>query len=267
MTGSVRSSFARSLVVAGLLLQFVLTVVLIHRTTEFDAWIRGLLHGAGDSLGGAVALVLLILLIPPAWRGRGWALVVSVILQLGLVAGIVPYLASSFSHPQDFSAWLLNVTYFDVGLVAAGFGVVAALEAWKRAGPRGWRSVQGGAVWTLVGVWAGMVAVGVAVAGAPPPEGMVAMPAAAAVVLRMRLMSFQPSDLKIHAGEPTALVIVNESTESHSFDVDALQIHRRVPANSTTMVMVELAADQPVPFYCGIPGHKQAGMTGRLLPE
>ena len=262
-----RPSFARVIVVLGLILQFVLTIVLIHRTTDLAAWLDGLRHGAGDVLGGAVALVFLLILIAPAWRGRRWALVISIFLQAGLTLGIVPYLVSSFSHPQDFAAWSLNVTYFDLGVVATIFGVIAAREAWGRTAPREWRSAQGAAVWAVVGTWVGMIAVGAAVAAVPVATGVMDQPAAEVVTLRMGLMSFQPNELRVRAGEPTAVVIVNESTESHSFDVDTLGIHVRVPGKSTAVALVQLPAGAPVPFYCGIPGHREAGMRGRLVAE
>ena len=77
----------------------------------------------------------------------------------------------------------------------------------------------------------------------------------------------QPNELRVRAGEPTAVVIVNESTESHSFDVDTLGIHVRVPGKSTAVALVQLPAGAPVPFYCGIPGHREAGMKGSLVVE
>jgi uncharacterized cupredoxin-like copper-binding protein len=262
-----RASVARTVVVLGLVVQFVLTIVLIHRTTDLATWLHGLTTGAGDVLGGAVALLLLLLLIVPCWRGKRWALVTSVLLQVGLTLGIVPYLIAGFAHPQDFAAWLLNISYFDVGVVAATFGAVAAREAWGRARPRGWRSVQGAAIWAGVGVWAGMVAVGVAVAGAPAPAGTMDQPAENVAILRMGAMSFHPAQLRLPAGKRSAVVVVNESTESHSFDVDPLGIHIRVPGQSTVVAMVRMPAGPPVPFYCGIPGHREAGMTGTLVAE
>jgi uncharacterized cupredoxin-like copper-binding protein len=262
-----RASVARTVAVLGLVVQFVLTIVLIHRTTDLATWLHGLTTGAGDVLGGAVALLLLLALIVPCWRGKRWALVTSVLLQVGLTLGIVPYLIAGFAHPQDFAAWLLNISYFDVGVVAAAFGAVAAREAWGRTRPRGLRSVQGAAIWAVVGVWAGMVAVAAAVAGAPAPAGTMDQPAENVVLLRMGAMSFEPAHLRLPPGKRTAVVVVNESTESHSFDVDPLDIHVRVPAQSTVVTMVRMPAGPPVPFYCGIPGHSEAGMTGTLVPE
>jgi uncharacterized cupredoxin-like copper-binding protein len=262
-----RPSVARSLTVAGLILQFALTVILIHRTTDLASWLRGLSTAQGDALGGAAALLLLLALIVPAWRGRTWALVLAVLLQVGLLLGIVPYLAASFAHPADFTAWLLNVSYFEVGVLAVAFGLITTREGLGRARARSWRSLQGAAVWAAGAVWIGMVAVGAAVASAPTSAGTFDTPAAHVVTLRMGAMSFSPPDLHLPAGQPTALVVVNESTESHSFDVDPLAIHLRVPGKSTALVVVTLPAGPPIPFYCGIPGHREAGMTGTLIPE
>lgn len=262
-----RPSVARPLTVAGLILQFALTLILIHRTTDFATWLAGLVTGQGDALGGAIALILLLALIVPAWRGRTWALVLAVLLQIGLTLGIVPYLAASFGHPTDFTAWLLNVSYFEAGVLAVVFGLVATREALGRTRPRRWRSMQGAALWAAGAVWVGMVAVGAAVAAAPTPGGTFDTPAAGVVTLHMGAMSFSPPDLHLPAGRPTAIVVVNESTESHSFDVDPLGIHLRVPGKSTALAVVTIPAGAPIPFYCGIPGHREAGMSGTLLPD
>jgi uncharacterized cupredoxin-like copper-binding protein len=262
-----RPSVARSLTVAGLILQFAMTVILIHRTTDFASWLTGLATGQGDAIGGAVALFLLLVLVVPAWRGRGWALVVAALLQVGLTLGIVPYLASSFAHPADFTAWLLNVSYFELGVLAVAFGVIAAREVLARTQPRSWRSAQGAALWAAAAGWVGMVAVGAAVASVAAPAGTFDAPAVDVITLRMGAMSFLPPELRIPAGQPTAIVIVNESTESHSFDVDPLEIHLRVPGKSTALVVVTAPSGPPIPFYCGIPGHREAGMTGTLLPQ
>jgi uncharacterized cupredoxin-like copper-binding protein len=260
-----RPSAARTVAVAGLIAQVFLTLILLHRARGFSIWLADLARGAGDAIGGAAALVLLIALIAPAWRGRRWALWLAVLLQVGLTLGIVPYLVASFAHPIAFNAWLLNITYFIAGVTAALFSVIAALEAGSRARPRAWRSAQGAALGAFAAVWLGMVVVGAAVASAPLPAGYLDTPADAVTTLRMEAMSFEPSELPLRAGRRTAVVVVNESAETHSFDVDTLGIHLRVPGHSTAMTLVQPTSDAPIPFYCGMPGHREAGMTGTLV--
>ena len=260
-----RPSAARTTAIAGLIAQVFLTLLLLHRARGFSIWLADLSQGAGDAIGGAAALILLLALIAPAWRGKRWALWLAVLLQVGLTLGIVPYLLASFAHPIAFNAWLLNITYFVAGVTAALFSAVAALEAGGRARPRSWRSAQGAALGACASVWLGMVVVGAAVASAPLPAGYLDMPADAVTTLRMETMSFEPSQLQLQVGRRTALVVVNESAETHSFDVDPLGIHLRVPGHSTAVALVQPTSAATIPFYCGMPGHREAGMTGTLV--
>jgi uncharacterized cupredoxin-like copper-binding protein len=78
-------------------------------------------------------------------------------------------------------------------------------------------------------------------------------------------MYFAPDRFELPAGEPTAVVLVNRSTESHSFDVDGLDVHVRVPPRSTVTTLLEPPTAGVLPFYCGIPGHAAAGMRGTLV--
>jgi uncharacterized cupredoxin-like copper-binding protein len=51
---------------------------------------------------------------------------------------------------------------------------------------------------------------------------------------------------------------------THSFDIDALDIHVQLPANATVAIAIKPTQAGPLEFYCAIGGHKAAGMDGTI---
>jgi plastocyanin len=71
--------------------------------------------------------------------------------------------------------------------------------------------------------------------------------------------------VEANAGETLGLVISNQDAFDHSFDIDALNIHVRLPAKGTAAVVVKANRAGTLEYYCGVPGHKDAGMVGALV--
>lgn len=85
----------------------------------------------------------------------------------------------------------------------------------------------------------------------------------AAVTLEAVDLAFKPSDLVILADTPDTVTVHNGGVALHNFSVDALGISVDVVPGETKMVTINAPAGE-YEFYCGVPGHKQAGMVGRL---
>jgi uncharacterized cupredoxin-like copper-binding protein len=60
------------------------------------------------------------------------------------------------------------------------------------------------------------------------------------------------------------LFVEKRDSHAHSFDVDALNLHVQVPANSTVAFSIKPTGSGPLAFYCAIPGHREAGMAGTI---
>lgn len=75
---------------------------------------------------------------------------------------------------------------------------------------------------------------------------------------------FKPRELKLKAGQPVTVVLTSTGG-SHSFHVDALNVHSAEAGDGKT-ITVEFTADRPgtYEFYCAHGDHKEKGMTGRL---
>ncbi len=79
--------------------------------------------------------------------------------------------------------------------------------------------------------------------------------------------NFDPKEIRVKAGTNTTLRFDNTDRAPHSFDVDELDVH--VPAAPGQQAAVVFKPTMPgqYTFYCGIPGHREAGMHGTLVVE
>jgi uncharacterized cupredoxin-like copper-binding protein len=112
--------------------------------------------------------------------------------------------------------------------------------------------VVGAAVTSLL---AGLAsAAGAGVAEAPTVTG----------VVTAEYPTFVETSLQIENGEVLGLFVVNEDDIGHSFDIDSLDIHVQLPPNSTTAVAIKPTMPGSLGFYCGVPGHRDAGMVGTI---
>jgi plastocyanin len=85
----------------------------------------------------------------------------------------------------------------------------------------------------------------------------------AAVTVEAVDLAFKPSDLVIVANTPVTVTVHNDGVALHNFSVDALGISVDVLPGETKTVTINAPAGE-YEFYCDVPGHKQAGMVGRL---
>jgi uncharacterized cupredoxin-like copper-binding protein len=140
----------------------------------------------------------------------------------------------------------------------------ATLQNYRAAGrgaPRGTFAAQT----ALIGLCVGALLVGALAArgsAGVSPEILARLPA-----ISTPGMHFDQPELKIKAGDTIALRLENPHSASHSFDIDALNVHVPVVAGQQGLIL--LAPTQPgsYSFYCSVPGHREAGMVGTLIVE
>jgi uncharacterized cupredoxin-like copper-binding protein len=77
--------------------------------------------------------------------------------------------------------------------------------------------------------------------------------------------AFQPSEITVKAGEVTNIRLVNRGTVAHDLMLPGFGIHFLGPVGQS--VTTGFRADRPgeYVFLCGIPGHREAGMTGKVI--
>lgn len=105
--------------------------------------------------------------------------------------------------------------------------------------------------------------------GRNAPAGSAAAPIAGARQLPLFLVDFgfQPGELRVQAGTPTNLELVNTGRILHDLTIPALGIRAVVQPGQRLRVGLPAASGGMYEFFCSIPGHREAGMIGRLMIE
>ncbi|MDO8601189.1 MAG: cupredoxin domain-containing protein [bacterium] len=80
--------------------------------------------------------------------------------------------------------------------------------------------------------------------------------------------AFNPSEITAKAGEKVKIIFQNNGNASHNLVVEGLGIGTKTIGFGKTDA-IEFTSPTPgtYSFFCSIPGHKAAGMTGSLIIE
>ncbi|MCC6674907.1 MAG: cupredoxin domain-containing protein [Thermomicrobiales bacterium] len=90
--------------------------------------------------------------------------------------------------------------------------------------------------------------------------------AAQDVTITMHDIYFDPAEVTIPANTPVTVKLPNQGAALHDFTIDALGINVQVNPGDTGEVTINAPAGE-YEYYCSIPGHKAAGMVGKLIVE
>lgn len=74
---------------------------------------------------------------------------------------------------------------------------------------------------------------------------------------------YAPNTLTIRAAQDVPLLLRNDGGTTHTFVIDALVLDFELAPGASKSIEINVPAGQYA-FYCKIPGHKAAGMTGTL---
>ena len=220
-----------------------------------------------------LVLVFLVLFViaaalATAWRSaprRAWFWLVAAVPSVLFLLLNAPFLPFALSHPidtQGFTA-ILPLTV-GAGVIVVS-GILAFQQARAGAAPAtpSLRAVVLVAV--IIAVTAGAMATSfLAGATAGSGGGSAAAEVSSSVILDAKGTTYVEKTLTAQNGQVLGVVVVNHDGFAHTFDIDALNIHVPLPANSSTFVAVKPIASGTLEFYCSIPGHKAAGMDGTI---
>jgi plastocyanin len=78
-------------------------------------------------------------------------------------------------------------------------------------------------------------------------------------------IAFEPTEITIPANTDVTINLVNKGAAVHTFDIDALGINSGELAGGQSTTVTINAAPGEYEYYCAIPGHKEAGMVGKLI--
>ena len=80
----------------------------------------------------------------------------------------------------------------------------------------------------------------------------------------MNEMFFDPDQIEIPADTDVPVMLENQGVTLHNFTVADSDISVDVEPGATAEVVINLPAGK-YRVFCNVPGHKEAGMTARLI--
>ena len=208
-------------------------------------------------------------LVAAGWRwapliGAVWAVVLGALWSTLAVSGNAGGVAHALAHPDDPLRFDFAVIAVALALVSFGSGVAATVQNYRSVVGRrpapGWLA---GSLSALAGVCLGAIVV----AGIPRtslgagvrPETLASLPALGTERLR-----FDRIEVRTRVGDTVALRLENRDGFAHSFDIDELDVHAPMPGSQSALALFRPTQPGSYTFYCGVPGHRAAGMVGTL---
>lgn len=77
---------------------------------------------------------------------------------------------------------------------------------------------------------------------------------------------FNPAQISFQAGEKVKLIFKNTGEARHDFVIEGLNTRTKLIVPGTSDTVEFIAPDTGTyTFYCSVPGHRQAGMEGKLV--
>ena len=154
------------------------------------------------------------------------------------------------------------------GLAVIGLGVVgvAAISANSRSG-RVTTMMGGGYPANMPHYGSGTMMGGGSMMGGNSGSTNPVVPSAREIAIKATSDFFSPAEIHVRAGE-TVTIALTVTDEPHDFTIDALGTQIAATAGRTMRGGLQAPATPGrYPFYCSVPGHRQAGMTGILIVD
>lgn len=106
--------------------------------------------------------------------------------------------------------------------------------------------------------------VGTACQFAPQSGGGQQTPAAE-VTITATEFKYEPSVINLPVGKPVAITIDNKGMIEHDISIPGIGFKVTVPAGKKVTKVITATKAGEYPFECTIPGHKEAGMVGKVI--
>jgi nitrosocyanin len=111
----------------------------------------------------------------------------------------------------------------------------------------------------------GGLALSLALAACTSGAGTPANPGVSLNVVGLDTFKYEPPTLTANVGQTVTVNLENKGNLDHSFVIDELNVKlETVKAGTTQSVSFTPGAAGTYTFYCDVPGHQAAGMTGTL---
>ena len=215
----------------------------------------------------AISLVLAALVAGRPLGGWRWAPLLGSAWGLFLLLGKLDLVLFELAHPENTHQFAWQLVMLGLMAITMVGGVVATVQSYGQ--PAAGRELPHWARASLAAL-AGLLVGAVVVAAIPRASSAAQInPAAQAQLPVVALDAFNGGEIRVQAGQLTALRLANPSPSGHSFDVDELGIHAAMPANGEGLALFAAATPGTYTFYCA-PHYDKAtgeGMHGTLIVE
>ncbi len=91
------------------------------------------------------------------------------------------------------------------------------------------------------------------------------MPGTGSIVVDTVDFGFRPTEIRITAGNPVNIILANRGAIVHDLTVPALRFQLAAQPGQLREAALRAAPPGTYEFYCSVPGHRQAGMNGRVV--
>jgi hypothetical protein len=215
---------------------------------------------------GLVAIFVVVGLAAVAWtpaRSRPWFWIAAAVPGLLVIVFNGFYAPYALTHPSDALTFVTTLA----SLVAGVLVIIGSLTAWRevRGGRPIWhlRGRAGLAIAGILGLVLGASVTSVFAAASTGVGPALSGPPPTTATLMAKDTAFV-GDLGATSGEVLGIFVTNADAYAHAFDLDELGIHVPLPPASTTFVALQPTKGGQLAFYCGVPGHRDAGMVGTI---
>lgn len=103
--------------------------------------------------------------------------------------------------------------------------------------------------------------------GAPVPAPAPAppVPGAGTIMVEAGDFSFRPAEVRVTAGRPINIALTNRGAIFHDLTIPAQRFQVQVQPGQRVDGSLPALPRGTYEFYCSVPGHREAGMVGRLV--
>jgi plastocyanin len=214
----------------------------------------------------AIILVLTLVVagvVATRWR---WAPLLGVAwCILSVIPGLEPYIFN-LMHPTAYAVFVETLVSLALLFIAVVAGVAATISSERHVAeertPRWLRGFLIGTAAFVLG--ASLIA---AIPQAEATAGVGAEALAQLPALTTAHYTFDQAELRAKVGQTVALRLENSDVGAHSLDIDELNVHVPMAAGTPSLALFTPSQPGTYTFYCGIPGHREAGMVGTLVVE
>jgi plastocyanin len=214
----------------------------------------------------AISLLLAALVAGRPVGGWRWTPLLGAVWGVVILFGNVEMLRFHLAHPENTHEFAAQLVLIGMAITALVAGIGATAQSYLR--PAAERRLPRWVPWGFTAM-AGLLLGAVLVAAIPRAGGVQVDPATLAQLPAVTLEAFDGGEIRVRAGELTALRLENSDGAAHSFDVDELNVHVPMPGDSESLALFTAGTPGVYTFYCA-PHYNKAtgsGMHGTLIVE